>query len=58
MFIGQFLEGNKMTPLKIHNGGSIALVEYLTYIFGDTILDICNMCAIFRVRSFHTWSTA
>ena len=24
MFIGQFLEGNKMTPLKINNGGSYA----------------------------------
>ena len=38
MFIVQFLEGNKMAPLKIHNCGSYVLMEYLT----------CWNCVIFH----------
>ena len=29
MFIGQFLEGNKMAPQKIHNGGYYAHAQVL-----------------------------
>ena len=38
MFIRQFLKELKVIPLKIHNGGSYGLMEYLT----------CWKCVIFH----------
>ena len=48
MSIKQIFKGSKMAPLKIHNGGSYALMEYLTCWKYATFNAVTSSCYIYN----------